>query len=232
MDVMRKVSVASGFVRAKELRLDLAKIYKHIGDVSSDINEPRLERFALALWSRIRGAAPSPAVPAFETPPDERDKKWRTEANLEAMQTVLTVKPGELTGADLQKIARYSGWGGLSIESVQDRIPKELVPESFGLIHEYYTPTAIADAIVELLCPLLPELAGNDGVVRALEPSAGIGRLIRAFTPKRCLALEAGGQVKQIEVDRRRVLPGERATAAGAAPRRRPLPHAVRTLGA
>jgi hypothetical protein len=199
MDVMREVSVASGFVRARELRNDLAKIYKHIGEVSSDINEPRLERFALALWSRIRGAAPTPAVPAFETPPDERDRKWRTEANLEAMQTVLTVKPGELTGADLQKIARYSGWGGLSIESVQDRIPKELVPESFGLIHEYYTPTAIADAIVELLCPLLPELAGNDGVLRALEPSAGIGRLIRAFTPKRCLALEAGGQIKQMK---------------------------------
>lgn len=80
MDVMREVSVAPGFVRARELRNDLAKIYKHIGDVSSDINEPRLERFALALWSRIRGAAPAPTAPAFETPPDERDKKWRTEA--------------------------------------------------------------------------------------------------------------------------------------------------------
>jgi len=197
MDVTRKVGAAPGFARAKELRLDIKKIYEHVNDVSTDINEPRLERYALAIWSRIRGSAPSPAVPAFETPPDERDKKWRTEANLEAMQTVL--KPGELGGADLQKIARYSGWGGLSIEDVQDRIPKELTPESFGLIHEYYTPTVIAEAIAQLLCPLLPELAGTDGVVRALEPSAGIGRLIRAFTPQRCLALEAGGQVKQIK---------------------------------
>jgi tRNA1(Val) A37 N6-methylase TrmN6 len=32
-----------------------------------------------------------------------------------------------------------------------------------------------------------------------LEPSAGIGRLIRSFTPRRCLALEAGGQIKKIE---------------------------------
>jgi hypothetical protein len=46
---------------------------------------------------------------------------------------------------------------------------------------------------------MLPELAGNDGVVRALEPSAGIGRLIRAFSPQRCLALEAGGQVRKLE---------------------------------
>jgi hypothetical protein len=77
-------------------------------------------------------------------------------------------------------------------------IPAELVPESFGLIHEYYTPTVIAEAIAVLLCPLLPELAGNDGIVRALEPSAGIGRLIRAFSPRRCLALEVGGQIKKI----------------------------------
>jgi hypothetical protein len=84
MDVTRKVGVASGFARAKDLKLDIKKIYEHINDVSTDINEPRLERYALAIWSRIRGSAPSPAVPAFETPPDERDKKWRTEANLEA----------------------------------------------------------------------------------------------------------------------------------------------------
>lgn len=73
-----------------------------------------------------------------------------------------------------------------------------LVPESFGLIHEYYTPTAIADAMAPALCPMLPELAGNDGVVRALEPSAGIGRLLRAFSPQRCLAIEAGGNLKKL----------------------------------
>lgn len=56
----------------------------------------------------------------------------------------------------------------------------KLVPESFGLIHAYYTPTAVA----ELLGPRLPEHAGSDG----------IGRLIRAFGPRRSVALEAGGQ--------------------------------------
>lgn len=67
---------------------------------------------------------------------------------------------------------------------------EKLMPESFGLMHEYYTPTVVA----ELVCPRRPELAGNDNIVPALDPSAGIGRLIRAFGPRRCLALEAGGQ--------------------------------------
>jgi hypothetical protein len=71
--------------------------------------------------------------------------------------------------------------------------------ETATKVHEYYTPKKIAEAIAALLCPMLPELAGNDGIVRALEPSAGIGRLIREFTPRICLALEAGGQVKKIE---------------------------------
>jgi hypothetical protein len=98
-----------------------------------------------------------------------------------------------------KKLAQYSGWGGLSIEAIAGRVPAEIVPETFGLIHEYYTPSIIADALAETLCPLLAELAGNDGVVRALEPSAGIGRLIRGFSPRRCLALEAGGQIRKIE---------------------------------
>jgi hypothetical protein len=55
-------------------------------------------------------------------------------------------------------------------------IPEEIVPETFGLIHEYYTPTVIADSMA------------------ALEPSAGIRRLIRAFSPHSCL--HAGPRVR------------------------------------
>jgi hypothetical protein len=50
--------------------------------------------------------------------------------------------------------------------------PSELVPESFGLLREYHTPTAIAETIAALLSPTLPELAPQSNV--------GIGR---AFTP-------------------------------------------------
>jgi hypothetical protein len=163
------------------------------------IDDARFDRHARALWSRVRAAARPPApVRELELPPDHQTKAWRTEANLRAMRLVLAKEPGELTTEDLQTIAQYSGWGGLSIERVQKLLPPELVPESFGLIHEYYTPKVITEWIAELLCPLLPELAGNDGVVRALEPSAGIGRLINSFSPRRCLALEAGGQIKKL----------------------------------
>ena len=77
----------------------------------------------------------------------------------------------------------------------------KLVPESFGLIHEYYTPTVVAEAI-----------AVNDGIGRALEPSVGIGRLIRAFGPRRC-PLEVGGQIGLIvanppyQIEEERTLP-------------------------
>jgi hypothetical protein len=137
-------------------------------------------------------------VRELEVPPDHQTKAWRTEANLQAMRLVLAKEPGELTTEDLQIIAQYSGWGGLSIDRVRKLLPPDFVPETFDLIHAYYTPTVITESLAELLCPLLPELAGNDGVVRALEPSAGIGRLIRSFSPRRCLALEAGGQIKRI----------------------------------
>src|SRR5690606_18777061 len=107
-------------------------------------------------------------------------------------------RPEEFTADDLKALASYSGWGGLSIEAVKKSLPADMVPETFGLIHEYYTPQRIADAIAGVLCSLLADVAGRDGIVRALEPSAGIGRLLRAFTPQQCLALEAGGLVKQI----------------------------------
>jgi hypothetical protein len=58
-------------------------------------------------------------------------------------------------------------------------------------MHEYHTPSILADAIAD--CPLLPSLVGTTGVVRALEPSAGIGRLVHAFSGKRCSA-DAGSR--------------------------------------
>ncbi len=79
----------------------------------------------------------------------------------------------------------------------------KLVPDSFGLIHAYYTPTVVAEAITELHCPRLPELANNNS----------IRHLIRTFGPRRCLALEAGGQNGLIvanppyQIEEKRTLP-------------------------
>jgi hypothetical protein len=182
-----------------KLRADVEETRKQLGEVSGFSQQPQLERWAMGVWAMARARVATVTSPAIESPPDLREKPWRTEANLAAMQLVLTKEPGEFAAEELKKIAQYSGWGGLSIEAIAGRVPAEIVPETFGLIHEYYTPSIIADALAETLCPLLAELAGNDGVVRALEPSAGIGRLIRGFSPRRCLALEAGGQIRKIE---------------------------------
>jgi len=195
--------VHPAFAGADRLRADIAETGKQVGDVAGFSQQPQLERWAMGVWamarSLVRATPDAAAPPTAEPPPDLREKPWRAEANLAAMHLVLTRAPGEFSPEDLHKLAQYSGWGGLSIEAVSGRVPAEIMPETFGLIHEYYTPTIIAEALAETLCPLLAELAGNDGVVRALEPSAGIGRLILGFNPRRCLALEAGGQIRKIE---------------------------------
>ncbi len=74
----------------------------------------------------------------------------------------------------------------MNIDAARSQLPPNLVPELFGLTHEYHTPSILADAIAD--CPLLPSLAGTTGVVPALDPSAGIGRLVHAFSGKRCRA--------------------------------------------
>ena len=79
----------------------------------------------------------------------------------------------------------------MNIDAVRSKLPPNLVPELFGLMHEYHTPSILADAIAD--CPLLPSLAGTTCVVPALEPSAGIGRLVHAFSGKRCSA-DAGSR--------------------------------------
>ncbi len=111
--------------------------------------------------------------------------KSRTEANIQAMRVAATSRPDEMSAQDRRALLQYTGWGGLSIEGLT--FPPGLAPDDFALIHEYYTPQSVADAISDVVCPLLPGLAGRDGVVRAFEPSVGIGRLLNALGPPRCL---------------------------------------------
>ena len=134
----------------------------------------------IAAWLERR-AQRRAAGPESETP------NKRTRRNLDAMRLVATRRPQDMTAEERGVVLGYSGWGGLSIEHVMDQFPPGLVPDDFALIHEYYTPQIVADAIAGLVCPRLGELAGFDGIVRALEPSVGIGRLVRALGPPRCL---------------------------------------------
>lgn len=59
-----------------------------------------------------------------------------------------------------------------------------LRPETFGLMHAYYTPMIVANAIQNTLGGSFPELVDRDGEIMAPRPSAGIGRLVRALAPR------------------------------------------------
>ncbi|MBK7830490.1 DEAD/DEAH box helicase family protein [Nannocystis sp.] len=113
--------------------------------------------------------------------PDAWTESRRMAANLEAMQLLVSKPAGSHTVEDRRVLARYSGWGGLSIDKAQAAFPPSLQVDTRGLIHEYYTPTALVAEIARVARLLLPDLVGLDGVIRALEPSAGIGRFILAF---------------------------------------------------
>ncbi|MEZ4454790.1 MAG: helicase-related protein [Nannocystaceae bacterium] len=124
--------------------------------------------------------------PALEAPPDEWTPAKRAKANIAAMQIAATKQPSDITAEDRKVLLGYSGHGGLSIEKYRDQFPPGWDPDAFGLIHEFYTPTKIARAVAAALCDFLGELAGRDGTIHALEPSAGIGRFILALDQVAC----------------------------------------------
>ena len=67
--------------------------------------------------------------------------------------------------------------------------PAAFCPETLSPLDEYYTPSILADAV----CPLRPNHDGTTDGVQALEPSAGIGHLFRAFSSERKIA-DAGSR--------------------------------------
>ncbi len=67
--------------------------------------------------------------------------------------------------------------------------PAAFCPETLSPLDEYYTPSTLADAV----CPLRPNHDGTTDGVQALEPSAGIGHLFRAFSSERKIA-DAGSR--------------------------------------
>jgi hypothetical protein len=161
---------------------------KKIAAIEVTASGSRIDRYAMAFWARARalaGASMTPDEPE-EIEPDLRGVSWRREANLKAMRMVLSKEASDFTAAERQILAGYSGWGGLSIEKVESQLPREIVPETFGLIHEYYTPSSDRQGARRDAVPAARRARRAPTVwCRALEPSAGIGRLIRGFSPRR-----------------------------------------------
>ena len=144
-----------------------------------DRNQGILGRITEDIAERLLAAQPAIQTEESSLPPDLRSAADRTAANIRAMLIVArgtTILPEE---RDL--LRQYSGWGGLSLKGLENRLPTAWLPEKRALIHEYYTPTVVARSIAESLRPRLLDLA-QDGTVTALEPSAGIGRFVEALS--------------------------------------------------
>ncbi len=121
-------------------------------------------------------------------PTDVRHHRERALANLAAMQVLADHATNRqsvrLTNDERTSLEAYSGWGGVGLDKYRPRFPAGLDVDAAALIHEYYTPTEVADAVGDLVQHLMPSLPrAADGTVTALEPSAGIGRFIRSASP-------------------------------------------------
>lgn len=104
----------------------------------------------------------------------------RTAQNLAAIEILASGR--QPTESDRSVLAGYSGWGGLSIERVESRIPAGFRPDPSALIHEYYTPSNLCLELGRVLRRSVNLMSSTGGVLRALEPSAGIGRFVHALS--------------------------------------------------
>ncbi|MGB1017089.1 MAG: Eco57I restriction-modification methylase domain-containing protein, partial [Nannocystaceae bacterium] len=116
----------------------------------------------------------------YERPDEPATYTKRTRANLAAID-VLAKGPESIGRTDATKLYGWTGWGGLKLEEHQHRIPPQYRQHSLALLHEWYTPSLVADAVADLLVPYLGKLENKFGAIKALEPSAGVGRFLDAI---------------------------------------------------
>lgn len=107
--------------------------------------------------------------------PDLWTEGQRRTANVAALRLAAKVSdPAALGPAERAVLGAYSGWGGVSWQ----KIPDDVRPaRAAGILYEYYTPTRFCRAVWHVL-ERLHEQGYFPSQVRALEPSAGIGRFI------------------------------------------------------
>lgn len=146
---------------------------------STPVLLPAISRQAVVVVDRAHAPSPQELLQVLEQAPDLKTREERTAANIRAVKVL--EQPSEDQRENWRALVGYSGWGGLSIDSSRPFLPEAYVPQDSALIHEYYTPSAVALAVAEVVRPWVPALPRQaDGFVMALEPSAGIGRLVNA----------------------------------------------------
>lgn len=170
----------------------------NLAAILDDLKPALIASWTTMLESTLRQQASKLRVPSVDPTLDydERTVATRFKANKSALEIIASTPQSELTEADLRAIAKYSGWGGLDGKmyvkntldfspdfqawweaTLPDAVP---MPESEALIYEYYTPIELCMQLAEKIRPALASLTGGEEI-QALEPSAGIGRFVRAF---------------------------------------------------
>lgn len=97
----------------------------------------------------------------------------RMEANILAARIAL--QEGDVSPEKRILLLQYSGFGGLSLD-VLEGLPVEYFPSPKSLLDEYFTPLAVTREIVRTVA----RIATGPLEGKALEPAAGIGRLLLA----------------------------------------------------
>ena len=195
-ELERGVQVAEVLDAAIDLKVPGAlELATDLPDLSAEDRKRRSATLVKALARGARESAKKTTTTPVDTAaaPEARTPAARARKNLAAMELASAIEEsGERNDDDTRGTLRgYSGWGGLSLKKYGSQFPEGWDPESPGLIHEYYTPSTVADAIAEAVCPMLEDLATPLGELNALEPSAGIGRFVDAFDRARCGAKPA-----------------------------------------
>lgn len=112
----------------------------------------------------------------------ERANWPRTDAErsrINVLAAQIATRSGPPEPMELEILRRFTGFGGLSLSKLAPKLPEGFVPDSKSLVDEFYTPPEVCDAIAEVVSQLRPALSGV-----ALEPAAGIGRFIGAFSAR------------------------------------------------
>ena len=155
-EVIRMVDQALGYLqRADDTEMDAAEL--NAADPKSE--SKRLALNVAAAWTMSE----------------------RTKFDLNARRELVMIED-KLTDEDRMLVGYYSGLGGLSFARAKPLLPDGWVPDSRGLLDEYYTPRSVATEVVRVALSLVSNNTPRvDGKILVLEPSAGVGRFVSAM---------------------------------------------------
>jgi len=183
----RSEKLADGKIKRVLDKLDLTDAERTRAQtiIAEEIRPALIKRFELIL-ARIGMLEGSEDTPEG----DITGSVSRLNANVAALNLAAATAPGAtLTDAERKVLLRYTGFAGLTPgddyydgtslnPDIVARLPEGVEYDMFGLLNEFYTPSSLAEDVWKAIKPLAKEFRGDDGRIRALEPSVGIGRFV------------------------------------------------------